>query len=43
MFDLYTALVPFYGLLTLANLYFLKSAVSDNATQLEVAEKAISS
>lgn len=36
MFDLYTALVPFYALLTLANLYFLKSAVGDNALLLEI-------
>lgn len=43
MFDLYAALIPFYGILTIANLYFLKSAVSDNALQLEIAEKAISS
>ncbi len=34
MFDLYSALVPLYALLTIVNLYFLKTAVSDNALAL---------
>jgi hypothetical protein len=34
MFDLYSALVPLYALLTIANLYFLKTAISDNALRI---------